>query len=232
MPIQLYDLAAADPRIMFSPFCWRIRMALLHKGLEFEVLPWRFSDRSATAAAGFSSVPVIKDGETWVGDSWDIACYLDTAYPDRPLLMAGAEGVAHARLVAALCGKLIFPAAIRIALWQAYQILDPASQSYFRESREKMFGARLEDLHADEASGRAGLATALAPFDEVLGSCDYLKGDSPAYADYLLFGVLKWTDIVSSYAPIDLTSASGRWFTRLQTLYGGYAADARTVRSR
>lgn len=230
MSIQLYDLAAADPRIQFSPYVWRIRMALLHKGLEFEVLPWRFSDRSATAASGHTTVPVIKDGDRWVGDSWAIAHYLDERYPDRPALISGTQSETLAHLVSAVCRTQIFPAAAPIAVLQVYRILDAASQTYFRESREKRFGKRLEDMHADENIGPAGLAAALAPFEEVLGARNYLNGGNPAYPDYLLFGVLKWTDIVSSYPPLELSSAVGRWFTRLQGMYDGYAAKATTVR--
>ena len=43
MAITLYDLAGAEDDRRFSPYCWRIRMALKHKGLEFETLAWRFS---------------------------------------------------------------------------------------------------------------------------------------------------------------------------------------------
>ena len=117
MSIQLYDLAGADPRYLFSPFSWRVRMALLHKGLDFEVVPWRFSAREAIAESGSKAVPVIKDGDAWVSDSWAIACYLDTHYADRPPLFPAPCGEAHARLVSALCGKLVFPAAVPIALY-------------------------------------------------------------------------------------------------------------------
>src|SRR5436190_7008774 len=32
--ITLYDLAGAEAERRFSPFCWRTKMALAHKGLE------------------------------------------------------------------------------------------------------------------------------------------------------------------------------------------------------
>ncbi|MGD9602396.1 MAG: glutathione S-transferase family protein [Gammaproteobacteria bacterium] len=230
MSIQLYDLAGADPRLLFSPFSWRVRMALLHKGLEFEVVPWRFSAREAIAASGHPSVPVIRDGDTWVGDSWEIACYLDRRYPERPRLMPPPSGTAHARLVAALCGTLIFPAAVQIGVYQAYRLLDPRCQPYFRESREAMFNTRLEDLHADASRGPPQLAAALKPFDEVLNVEEYLGGPHATYADFLLFGILKWLDIVSAYAPLDRTTPSGRWFTRLEQDYGGHAGQVPRAR--
>lgn len=230
MTIQLYDLAGADPRLMFSPFAWRVRMALAHKGLAFDVLPWRFSERETLAVSGYNSVPVIRDGDTWVGDSWDIAMYLEHCYPERPALFPAPCGEAHARLVASLCGSLVFPAAVPIGVLQAWRVLSSACQPYFRASREEMFKARLEDVHADEHRGRAGLAAALKTFDDVLSHSDFIGGASPTYADFLLFGILKWLDIVSAYAPLAAGTPSGQWFRRLNEAYGGYAGRAPRVR--
>ena len=63
MTIRMYDLAAADPAVRFSPYCWRIRMALAHKGLDVETIAWRFTDKSAISFSGQGSVPVIRDGD-------------------------------------------------------------------------------------------------------------------------------------------------------------------------
>ena len=46
--IRMYDLAGADPARRFSPYCWRIRMALAHKNLSVETIPWRYCDKPAT----------------------------------------------------------------------------------------------------------------------------------------------------------------------------------------
>jgi glutathione S-transferase len=45
MTIKMYDLAGAEPERRFSPFCWRTKMALAHKGLEVETIPWRYADK-------------------------------------------------------------------------------------------------------------------------------------------------------------------------------------------
>ncbi len=230
LAIQLYDLAGKDPAILFSPFSWRVRMALLHTALPFAVVPWRFSDRLASAASGFETVPVIKDGDHWVGDSWEIALYLDRRYPDAPPLMKDAESRAAARLVMALCGVLVFPAAIRIAVYQAYLILDERCQPYFRKSREAMFGTTLESLNVDAEVGKNALQRALEPFSETIENSPFLGGDMPSYADFSLFGVLKWADIVSSYRPLEHDTVMGQWFTRIGALYGGHAGSVPTVR--
>ena len=39
MAIKLYDLAGAEVNRRFSPYCWRIRMALAHKAFQWK--PYR-----------------------------------------------------------------------------------------------------------------------------------------------------------------------------------------------
>ena len=73
MAIKLYELAGADPDMRYSPFCWRTRLALAHKGLDFEGIPWRLTDKQMIAFSGSTRVPVLVDGETVVNDSWRIA---------------------------------------------------------------------------------------------------------------------------------------------------------------
>lgn len=232
MAIKLYDLAGSDPEIVFSPYCWRVRMSLLHKGLEFTSIPWRFLEKETIAESGHKAVPVINDNGTWVGDSWKIAKYLDDKYPDHPTLMEGAQGEAHALLVQELSASLIFPAAIPIAVYPVSQLLDEENLAYFVKTREAALGAKLVDINAEPAKGKANLSKALLPFNKMLKVAKFIGGDTPTYADYCLFGVLKWADVVSSYRPINDASAVGEWFIRLENMHGGHAANAPTVRNR
>jgi glutathione S-transferase len=84
MAITLYDLAGADAERRFSPFCWRTKMALAHKGLEVESVPWRFTEKEKLPQPNAGRVPVIVDAREVVHDSTTIAGYLETRYPDRP----------------------------------------------------------------------------------------------------------------------------------------------------
>src|SRR5688500_15636125 len=91
MTLQLYDLAAAEDDRRFSPPGWRAEMARRHKGLEFEAIPWRFTDKDLIAFSGQGLVPVLVDGDRTINDSWNIALYLEEAYPQRPGLFEGAQ---------------------------------------------------------------------------------------------------------------------------------------------
>ena len=92
MSITVYDLAGAEDDRRFSPYCWRVKMALKHKGLDFETVAWRFTEKDVIAALGSSTVPVMVDGGRKVSDSFAIAEYLDEAYPSGPGLFGGTEG--------------------------------------------------------------------------------------------------------------------------------------------
>jgi len=82
--ISLYELQGKGER-RYSLFSWRARMALRHKGLEFESVPVRMSDKAAIAFSGGKTVPIVKDGDTVVRDSWKIAEYLESRYARAPL---------------------------------------------------------------------------------------------------------------------------------------------------
>ena len=84
--IKLYELAGQDVSIRFSPYVWRVRLALLHKGLPFEGVTCHFTDKAVLEQAKSKTVPVIKSGEDWVKDSFDICLYLDERHCEKPLI--------------------------------------------------------------------------------------------------------------------------------------------------
>ncbi len=99
MAVTLYDLAGAEPERRFSPFCWRTKMALAHKGLVVETVPWRFTEKDKLPQPNQGRVPVIVDGDKIVHDSTAIADYLETRYPDLPSLFGDEAGRALTRFV-------------------------------------------------------------------------------------------------------------------------------------
>ena len=114
MTITLYDLSGLDGR-RFSPFGWRARMALAHKGLESgaTVKLIRFSDKDKLAFSGQNLVPILVDRETIVADSWEIARHLEATYPNAPSLFGGEAAEGGARLVAAYVDSQLHPLVAR-----------------------------------------------------------------------------------------------------------------------
>jgi len=229
MTRHLYDLTGADERIRFSPYCWRTKMALQHKGLDCEMVPWRFTETERLAACGGQGrVPVMIDGEKTVCDSWAIATYLDAAYPDRPALMKDRAAVAAARLTQGWCDRAVFGPLRPIAVKAVWDLLGDKDRVYFRESREKMLGNSLEDVSSPAAIERANgeLKKALAPAETVVSEDAFLGGDEPYYGDFILFGTLMWPHVVNSDFALDGDTAMAAWFDRMLGLFDGFARTA------
>lgn len=226
MAIELFDLAGADDQIRFSPYCWRIRMALAHKGLEAITVPVRFGEKHKIEFSGQKLVPVLRDGEHVVCDSWMIAEYLDAAYPDRPKLFPGASAPLTSFVRYWTQTRLSLPL-MRVMLMDIYETIDANDRAYFRASREQRFGKRLEEVMAPE-EGQASFNAELAPARETLKDNLFLHGAQPAFADYCLFGIFMFARGVSPRAKTLLAANDpvSAWRERMLDLYGGLARNA------
>jgi glutathione S-transferase len=116
MTIKMYDLAAAEADRRFSPYCWRTKLALAHKQLAVETIPWRFTEKLVLAFANWERVPVIIDQNKPVVDSWEIAAYLENAYSTQPSLFGGAAGHSLARFYNVWADTVLNPALARFVV--------------------------------------------------------------------------------------------------------------------
>lgn len=224
--LRLYELAADDAALRFSPHCWKVRMALAHKGLGAEGIPWRFSQKDAIAFSGQGLVPVLMDGDAAVSDSWRIAEHLETHYPDRPSLFGGAAGHALARFVNSWADATLVPLVARTVLLDIFARLHPDDRDYFRASREKRFGTTLEEAAADPDQKIAALRAALAPLRLTLQNQPFICGAAPAYADYSVFGMFMWARIISPKELLAEDDAVWAWRERLLAAFDGLAGSA------
>jgi glutathione S-transferase len=225
--IKLYELALGNGRSA-SPFVWRIRYALAHKGLAFDSVPLGFREIPGEFAGRFKTVPVIECGDTMMAESWDIAEYLDRAYPDnRPLFSSPAE-LAMVRLTDQWFMSEVMRKLFRIYILDVHDAAHPSDQPYFRESREKgLRGRTLEDFTADRLTRLPALREALAPLRAHLATFPFLGGAEPNFADYIVLGGFIWAASVATVPPLQADDALRPYLERGFDLYGGLARDPR-----
>jgi glutathione S-transferase len=228
MSIVMHDLAGADPALRFSPYCWRTRFALAHKGIPVETIPWRFTDKAAIAFSGQDKVPVIRDGAHIVSDSWTIAEYLETRDP-MPTLFGGGTGLAHARFVNAWADAVLVGGIARLIVRDLLDIVDPADRAYFRNSREARFGTTLEQVQAGREERVLTFRDSLLPLRLVLRRQPWFGGAAPSYADHIIGGTLMWPRCASRFTLLAPDDPVAAWFERLLDLYGGVGRQARTA---
>jgi len=227
MQIRHWELAGAEDDRLFSPNCWRVRMALAHKDLQAETVPWRLTEKDAIGFSGQGRVPVIQDGERVVHDSWDIAVYLDEAYRDRPPLFEGPQAKSLALFVKHWCERNVHGAVFSVIVMDLFASLHPKDLAYFRESREKRLGRRLEDMGAESKASLPALRGVLDPVRPMLVTLDFVSGASPGFADYILFGPFQWARSVSPVRLLEPDDPMYAWRERMLDLHGGLARGAR-----
>jgi glutathione S-transferase len=224
--IQLYDLATADPKLRFSPYCWRVKMALAHKGLEWEEIPWYFTEKDRLPDPNAGTVPVIVDDGETVSDSWKIAAYLDERYPERPLFDSD-QARSEALLIKFWVERTVHPFITRMGVGDFLSMLHEKDKAYFRQTREKRFGMPIEQYMQTRDQARDGFRDALEPLRAMLAEQPYIGGNNANYADYIVFGVLQWMRCGSPYASLQQDDAVFDYRERLLDLYDGFARDAK-----
>jgi glutathione S-transferase len=226
MMIELFDLAGEDPEVRFSPYCWRTRFALAHKGLPVETVPWRFTETDALAFSGQGRVPVIRDGSTVVSDSWAIADYLEAQVP-MPSLFGGSAGRAHGLFVNSWADGVLVGGIARFIVRDLLDVIHPKDRGYFRQSREARFGMSLEDVQAGREDRLAAFRDLLLPVRLVLRKQEWLGGAAPSYADHIVAGTLMWPWCVSRFGLLEDADPVSLWFGRVLDLYGGLGRGAK-----
>ena len=220
--LKLFELCGTDPARVFSPYCWRVRMALAHKGLEANSIPWRFTEKDAIKVHNSDKVPVLLDGEKAVADSWAIANYLEDAYASKPSLFGGDGGRAMARMVNSWGDQMAASMASFIVA-DVHGKLGPTDQVYFRETREKRFGKTLEEVVADRDARIDNWRKTLDPLRMTLRAQPFIGGETPNYGDYIVFGPFQWARATSPFKFLKDDDPVYAWREKMLDAFGGMA---------
>lgn len=221
--MRLYELRAADEALRFSPFVWRARLALAHKGVEAERVALTFLDKAPLEPSGAKTVPVLEDDGIWVKDSWAIAEYLEDKFPERPSLFGDATGHALTRFFALWADRTILAGLFPMLAADICDTLDEANAAYFRKTREARLGRDLYEAREERESRLEPFRASLAPLRVVLEEQPFVCGEAPAHADYLAFSGFAWARGCSRFEPLAEDDPIHDWRERMLDLFGGLA---------
>jgi glutathione S-transferase len=227
--LTLYELAAADEALRFSPHCWKTRMALAHKGLHAERVAWRFTEKDRIAFSGQGRVPVLVDQGEAVSDSWSIALHLEERYPDRPSLFGAPHAISLTQFVNSWADMALIPPLGKILLVDIHRLVDDRDKEYFRQSRESRLCMTLEAAVADRPARLAEFRQALQPLRAHLKERSFIAGDRPAYADYCVFGMFMWARCTCDVDVLEPGDVVFAWRERLLDAFDGLARRAPAI---
>lgn len=218
--IALWELVG-EKDCRYSTFAWRTRLALLHKGLAVERHPVRVTDKGAIAFSGQDKVPVIRDGDRVVSDSWAIAVYLERTYPDRPSLFGGVAGQNLTQFFNAWADRDLIPLLVPSLMRDVLDCVSTEDAVHHRRQMEAIFKKPLEELYEGRTKSLDQFRRRLSPLRKILGQTPFIGGATPAYADYILFGVLQWARVTSRERVLAPEDTVAHWFERVLDLYEG-----------
>lgn len=234
-PMIFYDIASREPRTTFAANPWKTRLALNLKGVSYQTQWVEMPDitavreklgvpanRTLPDGTPYHTLPVIQDPSTGelVGDSFEIALYLDKTYPDGPRLFrpatTGLTAAYNARVDgvftkhAGLCTQMPFDPAVMEAVGAMFASrmggikIKTGQQPDLQQGDLSSFEAALGELakayrHTGGTTdyfwrtGGTDQEQAQRPGRESVGP--FLDGNEPVYSDLVLAAWLKMFEI-------------------------------------
>jgi len=217
--VVLFDLATRDDSRP-SPFCWRAKLALKHKRVPFEARPTLYSEIRQLGDGSFKTLPVIEDGGYWSGGSFNIAADLEARYPDGPTLFPDDPQRRYVEFVESYIDISVHPQVFPLVALNIWKQLPDSQQEYFRSTREHRLGMTLEEADRQAGLSLAPIRASLDPVRRILKRRPFLSGLGPAYADYIVYGALKWQRLTSEAALIQMGDPLSFWFERIDAIAG------------
>ena len=219
-PIKFFDLALSTGATI-SPFVWATKYAIAHKGLEMEVVPGGFTGILDRTGGRSERLPVIVDRGEYVLDSWLIAEHLDRAYPDRPTLIGDPSVKPLAQFIETWLWQQAIGPWMTCYLKSYRDLSLPQDHAYVTESRERMFGRKIEDIVVGREDRLPHVPPKLELLRTTLRENKWLGGDAPNYADYRALSVFLFCAAVADTPPLTQDDPLRDWIDRGFDLYGG-----------
>lgn len=238
--IILYDLASNKPDFAWGPNNWKVRFALNYKGIPFKTEWVEFPDIQpkckekgiepgviTSTGKEFYTVPAIWDPKTNLGvsESLRIAEYLDKTYPDTPRIVF--DGIEEYDACINPLRLPDFEPVLLFVIPKVHEILNPASQEYFRRTRENRYGQKLEEFMPTGSEREETWERIKRGFDTIDGVIQknggpFARGEQVSFVDFAFGGWVLWFKLIwgeeSELWKDLMTWNDGRWGRYLERL--------------
>jgi len=214
----LYDLAAKNRDVRFSPFCWIAKFGLLHKEIDYKTVALGFLPKSDYPVPDYGKLPMLAHDDELIQDSQNILEYLEKNFPEKSYI-EGAQGQARFEKYSQWQGNELFPNIAPLMFHRVSQALPDNEASYFRETREERFGNSLKNL-AQTPGLAENVEKALSVVADDLTDHPFLGGKTPDMSDYLVASPLLWKKSITQENIFQTPAAVDQWMGRLGEHFG------------
>lgn len=201
-----------------SAYCWRVLLALEHKGLDFHSHLLKFDQQEHKAPQLLAMnprgrLPVLRDGDYVVFESVAVLYYLDRKYPDPPIF--GRSPQESGVIMRVICE------------YQAYaepSLMQIIGNMLFPQ--EPTLGEDAARLMAEAMHRAAGEARTI---ERRLAQSDWVVGESFSAADMVIYPDIRLLlralekpgaqELAARFLPLEINyPALGRWLDRVAAI--------------
>lgn len=210
--MKIYELSSTKG-ILFSPPCWRVRLTLELLGLDYESVPVTYTAIKKIDHGQFTTVPVLENESLIINDSFQIAKYINTTYAAReklfPLEAVKAQAIFMQKIM-----DHIHILTSKAVLYDIFDELADEDKEYFRASREKRIGKKLEEIKSIKEDATADMLVSYSNLEQYVAQNDFFGGDKPNYADIIVLSHLQLPIQLGGIKVFDKLPELGKWTAR------------------
>jgi len=224
---------------MMKLFCFprsgnsrEVKLVLEEKGIPYEKLNIREEavkeSEDFKKASPTQKVPAIIDGDVYMDEAYDICEYLEDKYPESPGLFSNTSTRALTRIFNHWFDKLVTLKLFPLVVPDNFDVVCPEDLQYYTESRFLWLGKTRNELAAERNEDDfTEWRQSMDPLREQLQEQDFLGGETPLFADYIVFSMFMWARAVSPWPVILPGDVLYPWRERMLDLHDGLARKSK-----
>jgi glutathione S-transferase len=214
--IQLYDLCGKN-NLRFSPPCWNIKLCLLHKKIDFETIPVRFSEKNKIAFSGQGLVPIVKHNKGFVFESWKIIEWLEKNYTERKLFK-NETSKNFSYFLYFWTSRQLLPILFKIIAHEIPNILEGEDINYYIKTREERINGPITKFKPYISDNILEFKKMISPVRKLIEKNGFISGKKPGLEDYIFYGNFRWVYSCSSCELLDTNDIIYQWYKNLSAL--------------
>ncbi|MDA0917296.1 MAG: glutathione S-transferase N-terminal domain-containing protein [Proteobacteria bacterium] len=211
--IQLYDLCGKN-NLRFSPPCWNIKLCLLHKKIDFETIPVRFSEKNKIAFSGQGLVPIVKHNKGFVFESWNIIEWLEKNYTESKLFK-NESSKNFSYFLYFWTSRQLLPILFKIIAHEIPNILEGEDINYYIKTREERINGPITKFKPYISDNILEFKKMISPVRKLIEKNGFISGKNPGLEDYIFYGNFRWVYSCSSCELLDTNDIIYDWYKNL-----------------
>ena len=206
MALLIYEEVGKNHKLL-SPSCHSIRMALDHMGIKAKLIGLTPAE-SKDLNIKFKSYPILKDGKRIIQSGFEVAKYLERNFPSAPTLFGGQAGTCLSGFINAYVNENLYPNLLGFLTEDILKSLEEKDQEIFLKNSKIILGNKTKAQYLLEFNKKLG------PLRLTLKKQEFLCGERPAYADYMIYGLFAWAESLTDLALLNPRDSLNGWLNK------------------